>query len=193
MNKPCLSRRQFISRLGLLGGLAAACPPAALAALRANAEPMPAEEPWRTLAAVQAQLFPPGPGIPGAREIGALRYLRQALENPAAAGADLAFVRDGAGWLNDLARKTRQRDFAQLDAAGRETLLRRIERSRAGSRWLSLLLDYLLEALLADPVYGGNPDGSGWRWLEHQPGYPTPMPDKRWFQLAARRFSRHKG
>jgi len=34
-------------------------------------------------------------------------------------------------------------------------------------------------------VYGGNPDGIGWKWLEHQPGYPTPPADKSWYKLAA--------
>jgi gluconate 2-dehydrogenase gamma chain len=63
--------------------------------------------------------------------------------------------------------------------------LREIEQSRAGRNWLSLLLTYLLEALLADPVYGGNPDGIGWTWLEHQPGYPAPPRDKSWYKLAS--------
>ncbi len=74
----------------------------------------------------------------------------------------------------------------------REALLRRIEQSRAGGNWLSLLLTYLLEALLADPVYGGNPDAIGWRWLEHQPGFPTPPADRTWYRLAARARSRYK-
>ena len=62
--------------------------------------------------------------------------------------------------------------------------MRQIEQSRAGRNWLSLLLTYVLEALLADPVYGGNPDGIGWQWLEHQPGYPRPPADKSWYKLA---------
>jgi gluconate 2-dehydrogenase gamma chain len=43
---------------------------------------------------------------------------------------------------------------------------------------LSLLLYYIFEALLSDPVYGGNPGGIGWQWLEHQPGFPRPPADK---------------
>ena len=44
------------------------------------------------------------------------------------------------------------------------------DETRWGRAWLSLLLYYIFEALLSDPVYGGNPDGIGWQWLEHQPG-----------------------
>jgi gluconate 2-dehydrogenase gamma chain len=37
-----------------------------------------------------------------------------------------------------------------------------------------MLLDYIMEALLTDPVYGGNPNSIGWQWLKHQPGFPRP-------------------
>jgi gluconate 2-dehydrogenase gamma chain len=52
--------------------------------------------------------------------------------------------------------------------------LHQIVDSSAGENWLSLLLYYLFESLTLDPVYGGNPDGIGWHWLEHQPGFPRP-------------------
>ena len=29
-----------------------------------------------------------------------------------------------------------------------------------------------------DPVYGGNPDGIGWKWLMHPPGFPRPPKGK---------------
>jgi len=46
-----------------------------------------------------------------------------------------------------------------------------------------MLLTYILEALLTDPVYGGNPNGIGWTWLQHQPGFPTPTEDKKYYKL----------
>ena len=85
----------------------------------------------------------------------------------------------------ELSRDEYRRCFVELDELQRESVLRIIEQSEAGRNWLSLLLTYLLEALLADPVYGGNPDGLGWKWLEHQPGYPTPPQDKSWYKLTA--------
>ena len=71
-------------------------------------------------------------------------------------------------------------------------MLRQIEQSNAGQNWLSLLLTYLLEALLADPVYGGNPDGIGWQWLEHQSGFPRPPADKTWYRLGRPVYYRRK-
>ena len=39
---------------------------------------------------------------------------------------------------------------------------------------LRVLLGFVLEAFLGDPVHGGNPEGIGWTWAEHRPGYPRP-------------------
>ena len=64
-------------------------------------------------------------------------------------------------------------------------MLRRIAASPAGENWLSTLILYLMEALLTDPAYGGNPGGIGWRWLRHTPGYPRPTPDKTYPRLLA--------
>lgn len=186
-----ITRRTFMERLAALGVLAATYPASALAQVRLETEKLQARpnwlkaDPWRTLAEVQQHLLPPAQDTPGASDIHAVIYLHNTLENSAADGDDRAFIVNGVGWLNDLAQKRHQQSFVTLDVAQREILLRQIEQSRAGERWLSLLLTYLLEALLADPVYGGNPGGIGWKWLEHQPGFPTPPPDKAWYKLAA--------
>ena len=47
-----------------------------------------------------------------------------------------------------------------------------------GENWVSTLLFYICEALLTDPIYGGNPNGIGWAWLAHQPGFPRPSPEQ---------------
>lgn len=132
------------------------------------------DEPWHTLAAVQDHLFPTTADAPGAREIHATTYLKAALAAPDMDPEDGAFIKNGVTWLNDIALKQYQAAFADLDEDRREAVLRRIEKTGTGRRWLSLLLLYTFEALLGDPVYGGNPDGIGWQWLEHQPGFPRP-------------------
>ena len=186
-----ISRREFITRLTVLASLAASYPAAALQQLRSNATPDKEQDwrnqdPWKTIAAVQQHLFPSTEDSPGASDFQAIVYLRNTIENPAADGEDKDFIVNGVGWLNDLSRERYQQPFTAFDESERETVLRQIEQSQAGRNWLSLLLTYLLEALLADPVYGGNLGGMGWRWLEHQPGYPTPPQDKSWFKLARR-------
>jgi gluconate 2-dehydrogenase gamma chain len=131
---------------------------------------------WRTLAVVQDHFFPSEPGAPGSGDIRATAYLDGVLGDPDLDPETRTFVLSGIGWLDDLAQEGHGRPFADLDPAPREDLLRRIGESGAGDRWLSVLIGYTIEALLGDPLYGGNPGGIGWVWLDHDPGRPRPTP-----------------
>ena len=176
-----ISRRAFLAQAAATSAAALFPFPAAAAAGDKKAVSIPARlapAQWRTLAAVQAHLFPAAPGSPGAADINALDYLRGVLDGPALDDDEKAFLVDGVGWLEDIAREQTGADFGALDAAQREDVLRRVERSSAGETWLANVLLYIFEALLCDPVYGGNPDGVGWAWLQHQPGFPRPPADK---------------
>ena len=168
-----LRRREFL--IASAGGLAALF--AATDSLAVSADP------WPVLAAVQEHLFPSEPGAPGAREIRALAYLQGVLADPGGEPETQRFVLMGVDWLEDLARERYQATFVDLDALRRERLLRQVAASEKGENWLSTLLLYVCEALLVDPVYGGNPEGIGWAWLEHQTGFPRPTPDKRYGAL----------
>ena len=131
-------------------------------------------EPWRTFAIVQAHLFPDDGDGPGAAQINATAYLKFVLEAADTDEDDRAFILDGVDWLNRLAIARHKGVFTGLIADQREALLIEVSRGEAGERWLSFLLQYIVEALLADPVYGGNPNGIGWQWLRYKPGFPHP-------------------
>ena len=68
----------------------------------------------------------------------------------------------------------------------KETTLRAISRSAAGKNWLNMMILNLYEAMLSPPAYGGNPDGIGWQWINHQPGFPLPQAGKRYYELPTR-------
>jgi len=140
-------------------------------------------EPWEIIDAVQQQLFPSEPGIPGAREINALAYLQFVVSDESLDKEDRDFILQGAQWLQQMSFEKHKTAFIRLDNDKREQLLRRIANSEAGENWLSTLLLYIFEALLTDPVYGGNTNEAGWRWLEHTPGFPRPPADKTFVQL----------
>ena len=50
-----------------------------------------------------------------------------------------------------------------------------ISNSKMAKNWVSLILYYTLEALLSSPIYGGNRDRLGWRWLKHNTPKPQPI------------------
>ena len=196
-NHTNISRRDFIRRMGLLGSLALTYPATALAELRvfktknssADSVSLWQSEPaWQTIAQVQETLFPAAEDVPGASDFGADVYLHRAIENPNADGEDKDFIKRGVGWLDDLTQQSFKKTFLQLTAAQQQEMIEKIVSSRAGRNWVSMLLSYILEALLSDPVYGGNKNGIGWKWLQHQPGYPAPAADKTWDKLLQRRY-----
>ena len=140
-------------------------------------------EPWYTFAAVQQQLFPDDGNGPDAKGINATTYLKFVLDAPDTDPDDRKFILDGVDWLNRLAIARFKAVFATCEPVNQDKLLHNIVTSDAGERWLSFLLRYIFEALLTDPVYGGNPNGVGWKWLQHIPGFPRPPVDKRYFDL----------
>ena len=175
-----LSRRRLL--LGLAGGSLAALFPWVPATADDDAA-LDEQGRWRELDAVQRHLLPSEANAPGAVEINSLDYLRFIVTDDTQDAEERAFILQGADWLEGMSRQLTGHSFSALDEAERERVLRRIETSSAGSNWLSTLLLYLIEALLSDPVYGGNTDGAGWRWLAHIPGYPHPPANKRYPEL----------
>jgi gluconate 2-dehydrogenase gamma chain len=133
---------------------------------------------WDILKTAQIHMFPKTEDAPGSDEINATVYLQAVLADRNGDQEERDFIKSGITWVEEEAEETEQRSFLSLDEDGRERVLRSMETHGWGERWLSLILVYIFEALLSDPLYGGNPDGVGWAWLEHYPGVPQPTKDK---------------
>ncbi|MCB1875679.1 MAG: gluconate 2-dehydrogenase subunit 3 family protein [Chromatiales bacterium] len=177
-----LSRRRFL--LSLAGGsLLALFPLPRGSAAERQGDKETEVDTWGLLGAVQERLFPTELSAPGAREINALGYLRGMLEGNHLPQEDAQFILQGAGWLQALSLERTGKSFLMLNGDEQDTLLRQIEASEAGENWMSTVILYIFEALLTDPAYGGNPDGIGWRWLAHTPGFPRPPADKLFWRL----------
>jgi gluconate 2-dehydrogenase gamma chain len=164
-----LDRRRFL--LGLAGGSLSLLLPLPS---HADSPGLTQKQRWSLIETVQAQLFPSEPEAPGAREINALAYLKWVVGDNNLDPQERDFILRGADWLEALTRESHDLGFMQLNADRQAAMLERIARSEAGENWLETLLLYIFEALLSDPIYGGNPEGIGWRWLRHQPGFPRP-------------------
>lgn len=136
------------------------------------------QQPWQDFAAVQNILFPDDGNGPSANDLNATAYLKFILHAADTDQQDRKFILDGSNWLNQLSQTKYHNPFVVLERKAQSELLHEIAKSRSGERWLSHLLLYIFEALLVDPVYGSNPNGMGWKWLEHQAGFPSPPPEK---------------
>ena len=129
---------------------------------------------WDMLFAVQNHLFPSEPGIPGAQDINALAYFRSIITDPEYDQNDRVFAKTGLIELEALSNKMMKLSFIELSTEQKEQVLRIFEKQVNGYPWITTQLNYILEALLTDPLYGGNPNEIGWKWLEHTPGFPRP-------------------
>jgi len=192
------SRKQQLSRRGFLKSAAGAGAVAALPAITFSAQAIEqlAElrktDPWLTLDATLAHLLPSSKTGPSASDIKALEYLYQVMTVQPTAQAEKDFIVKGVGWLNGFANSEKGQGFVALSTEDKEIILTKISQSRAGENWLSTLLSYIFEAMLAPPAYGGNPDGIGWQWLEHQAGFPLPKAGQRYFELPPRARTRNE-
>ena len=128
----------------------------------------------RILRVIQNILFPEDGNGPGAGEIRADSYLQWIIADPRMDKDEVEYIINGIGWVDETAQEDYNRDFMNLDARDQEQLIAKISGESWGEDWLSIILSYIFEALLADPLYGGNPGGAGWKWLDVYPGQPRP-------------------
>lgn len=186
-----MTRRSFLIRMLLL--LMALCPVALSPwidwkslfkrALKTRKSSGFSELDWQTLEAVQGHLFPSEADSPGAKEIQALRYLHLVVAHEELDADDREQIRKGLTTIETLSEQSAKTSFVSLSEKQREEVLRRFEITDEGQQWLTVVLNYIFEALLGDPVYGGNPKGLGWKWLGIRSGFPRPTVGKRYYEL----------
>ena len=184
------NRRNFLKSAGGMGALASLSAFSLSAKTQASInellKSLVKTDPWLTLDATLNQLLPSSTTGPSASEIRATAYLYQVMTVQPTEQDEKEFILKGVGWLNGYANSEKSANFAQLSFTDKEQLLRGISQSTAGRNWLNTLLGYIFQAMLAPPSYGGNPEGIGYQWLEHQAGFPLPKEGQRYFELPTR-------
>ncbi len=123
---------------------------------------------WLVIESVQAHLCPKVKKYPSAKEFEATRYLKMVAYHDSFDKDDLDFILRGAEELQISGYKT------ILTRDKKEKALQVFGKSRFGENWLSLMINYTLEALFSDPIYGGNKNALGWKSFHHNAGRPRP-------------------
>jgi len=156
-----MKRRVFLASAVIAGGVFALLPQGAKSSVKL--------ELFKTLEVVQEVLFPKGLDAPAASEFGATAYLANVSSHSSFLASDLHFLKRGAQKLMD-----EHNDFLSLSFKKQEETLRDFTQSDLGRNWVAFVLYFTIEGLLADPIYGGNKNESGWKWLGHNAGQPRP-------------------
>ncbi len=126
------------------------------------------EDKWDVLESIQNHLFPKTKHYPSASEFEAIRYLK-------IVSKDNSFDRDDLEFLFRGLQEIQGRGYRNgLSFMEKEKLLKEFSQERFGENWISMVLNYTLEALFSDPLYGGNVKEIGWQSFNHNPGLPRP-------------------
>ncbi len=136
---------------------------------------------WKLVVTAQNHLFPTSNNAPGAKDVSAKAFLYAVLSDAKRDNKERILIKNGAVILQRLCINHFEATFDQISTEQKEVALRTFESMPDGTSWIMTILGYIFEALLTDPVYGGNPNSIGWKWLEHQPGFPRPGPNNRYF------------
>ena len=126
----------------------------------------------RTAGSIFDCLFPADEHSAAATAIGVVDYLDRALAGAYAEAAET--YRLGLNGLDRAARQIFGTNFVECDTIQQVELLKQMEHGQLPAfefpdqqDFFALLRAHLQEGLFADPLYGGNHDKQGWKFLEH--------------------------
>lgn len=122
---------------------------------------------WIWIEAVYDVLFPKTSTMPNAKEFGAVEYLQKNIEHKTFDKDDKNFILQGA------------RDFQSaypnfLHVKEKITIIKELQTNSYGNSWLDTLIYYGIEAMMSEPIYGGNKAQIGWKSVGHVGGEPAP-------------------
>ncbi len=129
---------------------------------------------FKTLREVQNILFPSDGNGPGAFELKTDKYLLWVLRDPLLDPEETNYIIKRVDQFAKACKEKYKTDFFELNELQKTEFIIAVSKEDWGKQWLSRLLTLIFEALLLDPVYGGNVNETGWKWLEHDPGRPRP-------------------
>jgi len=138
-----------------------------------NIDPL-GQRQFKIIRGVQDILFPSEGDGPGALEVNADKYLVWVLNDSLLDPKEKNYVIKYIDQIDKSAKDRYGASFLELSKKEREDHIAFIAKESWGKKWLSRILTLIFEALLLDPIYGGNPNNIGWNWLGHHPGQPRP-------------------
>lgn len=96
---------------------------------------------------------------------------------------DNAYILVGLNWADETAQEIYFSPFVELSQEQKEALVGKFTELDWGKNWSSMIITLILEALVLDPIYGGNKNEAGWNWLNHTPGFPRPTEENRYERI----------
>ena len=128
----------------------------------------------QTLERMQRDLLHDAKEMPTYEQINPNKYLLIIFNHSRISDEEKEYLRNGAKWLNEEALEMYEKSYVSLDANKRQRVLISFSSHDWGESYIHKILSYMMESMLGDPIYGGNKNGSGWAFLNHVGGQPSP-------------------
>ncbi|KAB7887546.1 gluconate 2-dehydrogenase subunit 3 family protein [Poseidonibacter ostreae] len=113
-------------------------------------------------------LFPKTSTMPSSYEFNALKFLLSTINHKTFLDYDKNLIINGT---NSFIRSFPK--FLDLSKNEKKELVYSIVNDNDyANTWLSKLVYFGIEAMLSDPIYGGNTNEIGWKSIDHKIGYP---------------------
>ncbi|AXX88416.1 gluconate 2-dehydrogenase subunit 3 family protein [Malaciobacter marinus] len=124
---------------------------------------------WSVIEEVLEIVFPKTKHMPSASEFGAVDYLLKNINHKTFDKDDLNYLLQGAKDFNSSFPK-----FLKASLEEKNRIIKQVSQNSYGQNWLSYLIYYGIEAMLSDPIYGGNKNQIAYESLKFQAGEPRP-------------------
>jgi len=132
------------------------------------------KDPYQTFIQLHRDLFIGSKIYNILNNINAVSFLRGVFEDPYIKEDEKLFLKNGIIWLHETSQELYKRNYNHLSSKERQKVLHVISQKNWGDSWLWTVMSYFFEAMLGDPIYGGNQKQKGWEHLDLISGYPRP-------------------
>jgi len=126
--------------------------------------------PKDTMLMLHRDLFPQANTL----NIDTLSYMKIVFHHSRIDEDEKLFLKNGVKWLNEEALKMFDASYVKLSTQKREAVLLAIVKENWGENFMYKTMSYMFEAMFGDPIYGGNNNEAGWKWLAFEGGRPRP-------------------
>lgn len=109
---------------------------------------------------------------PSADDLNSFGYIMWVLSDGYRQQKENEFIIEGLDWANDTAQEIYGENYFDLSEKEQQKLVKLFTEMDYGENWMNVMVSLSIESLISDPIYGGNKDELGWKWLNHVPGNP---------------------
>ena len=132
-------------------------------------------------------LWPEVGGGPSVSELKIYEYFLWFFSDLKVDPEEKEYLFKGMDWIDESSKEDFNVNYEKLKKDQKDMLLNKISVTDWGESWLSKVINIIIEAIFSNPIYGSNPYGIGYKWFEHNPGFPQPDNSNKYQELLKRK------